>query len=109
MAFFWENTPDRIAQAEKDELIASERGAQAAAKAESRFRELLEVAPDSIIEVDHRGSIVLCNAATERLFGFRREELLGRPVETLIPEASRAVHQKHRADYWEKPVTRPMG
>ncbi len=109
MAFFWDNSPDRAAQAEKDQLIASERAAQAAAKAESRFRELLEVAPDSIIEVDRRGSIVLCNAATERLFGYSREELLGTPVETLIPESNREMHQQHRADYWERPVTRPMG
>jgi PAS domain S-box-containing protein len=109
MAFFWDNTPDRESQAEKEQLIASERAAQAAAKAESRFRELLEVAPDSIIEVDRRGSIVLCNAATERLFGYSREEILGKAVETLIPESSRATHQKHRATYWEHPVTRPMG
>jgi PAS domain S-box-containing protein len=113
MAFFWDNTPDRSAQAEKEELIASERAAHiaadVAAKAESRFRELLEVAPDSIIEVDRHGVIILCNAATERLFGYRREELLGSPVETLIPEGSRGAHQQHRADYWRQPVTRPMG
>jgi PAS domain S-box-containing protein len=113
MAFFWDNTPDRTAQAEKEELIASERAshaaAEVAAKAESRFRELLEVAPDAIIEVDSRGSIILCNAATERLFGYRREELLGSPVETLIPEGSRDAHKRHRADYWQNPVTRPMG
>jgi PAS domain S-box-containing protein len=109
MAFFWDNTSDRAAEAEKEQLIASERAAQAAAKAESRFRELLEVAPDSIIEVDRHGSILLCNAATEKLFGYSREELLGSPVEALIPEASREVHQKNRADYWDRPVTRPMG
>ena len=67
------------------------------------------MAPDSIIEVDRDGSIILCNAATERLFGYRREELLGSPVETLIPEAGHAAHRKHRADYSAHPVTRPMG
>ena len=109
MAFFWDNTPDPAAEAEKEELIASKQAAQAAAKAESRFRELLEVAPDSIIEVDAQGSIVLSNAATERLFGYRREELLGMAVENLIPAGSRIAHQQHRANYWKDPVTRPMG
>jgi PAS domain S-box-containing protein len=109
MAFFWDNTPDPSAHAEKQPLIASDPAAQAEAKAESRFRELLEVAPDSIIEVDRNGSIILCNAATEKLFGYSREELLGRPVEALIPEGTCSVHQKHRADYWSRPVTRPMG
>jgi PAS domain S-box-containing protein len=127
MAFFWDDTPNPATQAESKDLIAGERAAPApnpapgdpvpggpaaadpAAKAESRFRELLEVAPDAIIEVDSHGSIVLCNAATERLFGYRREELLGTPVETLIPEGGRAAHQKHRGNYWSDPVTRPMG
>jgi len=113
MAFFWDNAPNRESQAEKDELIANERAAHAAAevaaKAESRFRELLEMAPDSIIEVDRDGSIILCNVATERLFGYHREELLGTPVETLIPEGRHAAHRQHRADYGAHPVTRPMG
>ncbi len=98
MAFFWDSTPN-----------PSEQATDPAAKAESRFRELLEVAPDAIIEVDSRGSIVLCNAATERLFGYSRDELLGRPVEALIPEDIREKHQAHRANYWASPVTRPMG
>jgi PAS domain S-box-containing protein len=103
MALFWDSSAERTAEAEKRKLIESERAALAAAKAESRFRELLEVAADSNIEVDRHGSIVLCNAATERLFGYRREELLGSPVEMLIPEGNRGMHQKHRAAYWENP------
>jgi PAS domain S-box-containing protein len=78
-------------------------------KAESRFRELLEAAPDAIIEVDQEGRIVLLNAATEAIFGYRREELLGQPVEGLIPDAARGRHHAHRAAYWANPVTRPMG
>ncbi len=109
MAFFWDNTPEKADEAEKDALIASERAAQAEAKAESRFRELLEAAPDSIIEVDPSGSIVLCNAATEKLFGYQRKELLGTAVETLIPQGSHAAHRQHRTLYWDRPVTRAMG
>ena len=78
-------------------------------RAESRFRELLEAAPDPIIEVDQEGRIVLLNAATETIFGYRREELLGQPVEGLIPEGARGRHHAHRAAYWANPVTRPMG
>ena len=108
MAFFWDNIPETTLQAE-DQLIAREQAAQAAAKAESRFRELLEAAPDGILEVDQSGSIVLCNAATEKIFGYQREELLGRPVEMLIPEGSHAAHRQHRTNYWNRPITRPMG
>ena len=59
-------------------------------KAEQRFRELLETAPDAIVIVDHAGVVVLVNAQVERLFGYRREELIGHTVELLVPEHDRA-------------------
>jgi len=77
--------------------------------AEGRFRELLEAAPDAIIEVDRQGRIVLLNAVTEKLFGYSREELLGQSVDALIPDAASGRHAAHRASYWSKPQTRPMG
>ena len=77
--------------------------------AERRFRELLEAAPDAILEVDQEGRIVLLNRVTERLFGYSREELLGRPVEMLVPQAARGRHDQHRANYQAHPSTRPMG
>jgi PAS domain S-box-containing protein len=76
---------------------------------ESRFRELLEAAPDGIIKVDREGKIVLLNVAAEKLFGYTREELVGQPIEKLIPESSRGRHGAHRAAYWASPVSRPMG
>ena len=94
---------------EREEFIARDREATARIKAESRFRELLEAAPDAIIEVDREGRIVLLNAVTVKLFGYTREELLGRNVDALIPDSARARHAAHRAGYWAKPVTRPMG
>ena len=91
------------------DLMEREKEMQTEARAERRFRELLEAAPDAIIEVDREGRIVLLNRVTEKLFGYNREELLGQPVELLIPEDLRAMHVHHRARYWDHPLTRPMG
>lgn len=77
--------------------------------AQARFRGLLESAPDGIVIVDGEGRIALLNTQAERLFGYRREELLGQPVETLMPERSRGAHVVHQAGYLAEPRTRPMG
>ncbi len=82
---------------------------KAGERAQDRFRELLDAAPDSIIEVDSEGRIVLSNVATERMFGYKRGELLGLSLESLIPEGMRARHILHRSRYWTHPQTRPMG
>jgi PAS domain S-box-containing protein len=74
-----------------------------------RFRELLEAAPDAIIEVDADGRIVLLNRVTEELFGYTREQLLGRNVDILLPLNLVAAHGAHRARYLAHPVRRPMG
>jgi PAS domain S-box-containing protein len=79
------------------------------ARADRRFRELLEAAPDAIMEVDKDGHIVLLNVVTEKMFGYSRDELLGRPMEVLLPKELRGAHVKHRSDYYENPSTRPMG
>ena len=78
-------------------------------RGDRRFRELLEAAPHAIIEVDQQGRIVLLNGMTEKLFGYERQELLGQPVEILIPEHLRAGHVHNRRSYWAHPLTRPMG
>jgi len=74
-----------------------------------RFRELLEAAPDAIIEVDQTGNIVLLNTMTEKIFGYERDELLGQPLEVLIPEELRGTHVHNRNAYRAQPLTRPMG
>jgi PAS domain S-box-containing protein len=91
------------------ELAAQEQKARAQIGAERRFRELLEAAPDAILEVDALGNIVLVNAAAERLSGYSRAELLGQPMEILTPEELRGRHAAHRASYWERPAVRSMG
>ena len=74
-----------------------------------RFRELLDAAPDAIIEVDEQGRILLANVATGTIFGYQPDELPGQPVEMLVPESARGSHSAHRAQYWESPHSRPMG
>jgi PAS domain S-box-containing protein len=73
------------------------------------FHGLLEAAPDAIAISDERGRIAAINSQCERLFGYTREELIGLPVEVLVPERFRAVHPGHRADYLTDLRTRPMG
>lgn len=77
--------------------------------ADNRYRRLLEAAPDGIVEVDGNGRIVLVNSQAERMFGYQREELLGKSVEMLMPERFRGRHPAHRERYSAHSVIRPMG
>ena len=84
-------------------------GFAAGPEAEAAYRALLESAPDAIVAVDVDGVIVVTNAQAERLFGYRRDELLGRTVDMLVPEAARAEHAMSRRGYAADPRPRPMG
>ena len=77
--------------------------------AENKFRQLLESAPDAMVIVDQEGKIVLANAQTDKLFGYHREELVGRPVETIVPANLRERHVRHRQGYAADPKVRHMG
>src|SRR6185369_14441882 len=65
-------------------------------KAEDRFRGLLESAPNAIVAIDESGLIALVNSQTETLFGYARDEILGQPIEVLIPQRFRDKHPHHR-------------
>jgi PAS domain S-box-containing protein len=77
--------------------------------AEAQFRGLLESAPDAVVIADATGLIRIVNRQTEVLFGYPRAELVGRPVEALLPDRFHEVHTAHRAGYQANPHTRPMG
>jgi PAS domain S-box-containing protein len=76
---------------------------------EREFEQLLEFAPDGMIGVDTSGAIVVVNHQAELLFGYERVELIGSPVERLVPERFRRAHRKHRSGYSKDPHTRPLG
>lgn len=73
------------------------------------YEELVESAPDAILVVDRQGTIELVNGQAEVLFGYPRAELIGQPVEVLVPDRARDVHPSHRVGYFGDPRTRPMG
>ncbi len=75
----------------------------------ARAERLLQAAPDAILEVDREGRILLMNHAAERSFGYTRAELMGQPVEILVPDTVRHGHRHHRQAYGAAAKIRPMG
>ena len=90
-------------------LVSAVRDITDRKRAEQKFRDLLEAAPDAMVIVARDGNITLVNSQTERLFGYRRGELLGKPVEILLPQRFHDRHPIHRAHFFSQPRARAMG
>ena len=73
------------------------------------FSRLIDASPDGVVVVDAHGRIVLVNLQTESMFGYGRDELVGREIELLLPERFRASHVGHRMGFTGGPRVRPMG
>src|SRR5437867_4020489 len=78
-------------------------------QAEEKFRLATEASPSGIVLVNDRGRIVLVNSQIEKLFGYRREELVGKLVDILVPERFARQHPAHRAEFFAGPTARAMG
>jgi PAS domain S-box-containing protein len=94
---------------EHKKLLAREAASHAAMLAERKFRELIENAPDPILQVDSMGLIVLANLTAELVFGYSRDELIGMSVDALVPDAARSRHPAHRKGFEAAGQSRPMG
>src|ERR1044072_591874 len=97
----------------KQQLIRQQeetvRDAESRKQSEKRCRGLLEAAADAMVIVDQEGLVIMVNAQTEKVFGFDRDDLLGKHVEQLVPTRFRDVHPFHRNQYGKNPRVRPMG
>jgi len=78
-------------------------------QAQDRFRLVVEASPVGIVLVDAQGQIVLVNARAENLFGYGREELIGQPIQLLVPDWFRGEHPAHRAGFHAVPAAWAMG
>lgn len=78
-------------------------------KSESKFKSILEGAPDALVIANQDGTIQMINAQTEKFFGYNKDELIGKKVETIVPERYRHQHVNHRDSYFMNPHPRPMG
>ncbi|NKC32542.1 hybrid sensor histidine kinase/response regulator [Falsiroseomonas selenitidurans] len=97
----------RTLAAREAEIAALRRAAGAGSG--DRFRQMVEAAPDAMVMVDATGRIEVVNAQAERIFGYAREEMLGRAVEMLVPARFRGQHPALRGAFGADPASRPMG
>jgi len=93
----------------KTNEILIQRQSELCQRTESQWQAFLESAPDATVIIDDAGTMQIVNAQAEVLFGYRRETLIGRPVEILIPDRFKNGHASHRERFFEEPHPRPIG
>ena len=93
----------------EDSNRALEREVEERERAEESFRRAVESAPAGMLIVNAKGTIVLVNEAAEKIFGYPRDELLGAPIEMLVPRRFRELHPAYRSVFLADPRTRAMG
>jgi hypothetical protein len=98
-----------VRELEVQHQLSAARSPGGSAESEARFRALMESASQGIIAINRGGKIEIVNHKAEELFGFTREEMIGRDIEILMPDALRAAHLEHRQGYFGQPHPRPMG
>jgi PAS domain S-box-containing protein len=91
------------------DVTEAKRAEEALRKSNAMFEGLFEAAPDAILLVNSEGRIIEANRQVEMMFGYGQEELVGKPIETLMPARFRGRHVMHRTAYHTQPQTRPMG
>ncbi len=81
----------------------------ASKRAENTFRNVLNAAPDGMLVVNRAGEIVMANGEIEKLFGYSHAEIMGQPVDMLVPMRHQHLHKNYRGSFWSNPSRRPMG
>ena len=100
-------TSIRVVSASRRMWIEAE-GKQVSRKM-TRFESLLEAVPDALVGMDQKGVIRFVNRQTEWLFGYDRDDVVGKPIETLVPEYLWPIYIEHRKEYFLDPRTRSSG
>ena len=96
-------------EALQSETVERIRAQEQLSKSEEKFGTFLQSVSEGIVGTDESGRVVFVNARAEAMFGYDAMELIGQPVEILLPESLREIHARHRLEYVAEPHTRPLG
>ena len=96
-------------EALQSETVERNRAQEQLTKSEEKFGTFLQSVSEGIVGTDESGRVVFVNARAEAMFGYDAMELIGQPVEILLPESLREIHARHRLEYVAEPHTRPLG